>query len=80
MTGAMTCLDGASRSVRRTAMSAANTTRASFMSSDGWMRRRPKPIQRAEPPAATPRPGTSTATRSTRVTATSGTPNLRHLR
>ena len=46
----MTCLAGADRSIRRTTMSAAKSTSASFMSSDGWRRSEPKPIQRDEPP------------------------------
>ena len=80
MTGAMTCLAGADRSVRFTTMSAANRHSASFISSDGWSRRRPTPIHRDEPPAVTPRPGTRTANSSTTVTATSGTAQRRQTR
>ena len=36
---------------RRASMSAANTTMASFISSEGWSWNGPIPIQRLEPPA-----------------------------
>ena len=39
------------RSARRARRSAAKTAMASFMSSEGWMRRGPTPIHRLEPPA-----------------------------
>ena len=55
------------RSWRRTMRSAPKTTRASFMSSEGWMRNWPNPIHRLEPPEVTPMPGTSTRKRSAKV-------------
>ena len=48
---------------RRASMSAAKTTRASFISSDGWSWIGPTPIHRLEPPAKWPKPGRKTTTR-----------------
>ena len=80
MTGAITCLAGAERSILLTTTSAAKATRASFISSEGWSRSIPNPIHLDEPPAVTPRPGTRTATRRRRVPPASGTDQARHLR
>ena len=58
--GPMIRRSAASSSRRRVMKSAANRVRASFISSDGCRRNCPKPTQRLDPMACTPRPGTST--------------------
>ena len=66
--GPMIRRSAASSSRRRVMKSAAKRVRASFISSDGCNRNCPKPTQRLDPMAWTPRPGTSTTKRSTNVT------------
>ena len=75
-TGTMTVFGSAAAWVRRVSRSAANTARASFISSDGCTCSIPNPIHRDDPPADTPRWGTSTTTSRPMVTTTRGAPDL----
>ena len=61
------------RPARRARRSAPKTTRASFISSDGWIRNEPVPTQRLDPSTSTPTPGTSTSTSRMRARPTRGT-------
>ena len=67
--GPMMRRSAASSSRRRAMKSAAKRVRASFISSDGCSRNWPKPTQRLDPMACTPRPGTSTTKSSPKVTS-----------
>ncbi len=77
-TGTTTTRGSEKRSTRRVSRSAAKTARASFMSSEGWSWKTPNPIHREDPPAETPRWGTSTTTSRPMVTTTSGPRRARH--
>jgi hypothetical protein len=79
-TGTMTIFGSAERSARRVRRSAAKTARASFINSDGWIWSIPTPSHRDEPPAETPKWGTSTSTSSPIVTTTNGPRMARHFR
>ena len=78
--GPMMRRSAASSSRRRVMKSAANRVRASFINSDGCRRNCPKPTQRLDPMAWTPRPGTSTTKRRPNVTSMMSGLNRRSLR
>ena len=79
-TGTITIFGSEERSARRVSRSAAKTARASFISSDGCSWNMPTPIHRDEPPAVTPKGGTSTRTSRPMVTTTRGPRTDRHFR
>ena len=66
--GRTTAFHWSRRFALRASKSAANTTMANFISSEGWIWIGPTPTHRLEPPEKCPIPGTKTMTSSDRAT------------
>ena len=75
--GRTTACQWSGRLARLASRSAANTTMASFINSEGWTWIGPTPTHRVEPPEKCPMPGMNTTTRSEKATNGSRKRSLR---